>query len=797
MDQNPKSKTSGRASHPHPSRLAGLPFPLLLATMAVLWAVDGRGSYESPLLLVALDFVFATLASLFTAYLIGRSFVLRGTPGLLLQACGVLVWGLAGFVGSAVAGTDANIQITIHHTGVWLAALCHLIGAVLSVRPRPAVHAAGLWLAAGYVWILGIIGLVALAALAHWTPTFFVPGQGVTLLRQIVLGSALAMLSLTVVLWTVASRRLLSAFTHWYVMALALLAAGLFGVMLQPAHGSLLAWLGRATQFLGGAYLVVAALACVRESRAWGLPLEAALRESEERFRIMADGSPILIWVTDADGGIQFVNRTYREFFGLPCEQVQRETWQPPIHPEDATTYRAEFLRAVQECRPFKAEARVRRADGQWRWIASHAEPHFSATGEFLGHIGAGPDLTERKRAEEALRELNATLESKVAQRTAELEHRARQLQKLTLELSQAEDRERRRVAAILHEDLQQQIAGAKFHLGLLKNRADDDRQQVIVDKIDDMLKEAIEKSRCLSHDLSPAVVHMNDLAEVLQWLANQVRAKHGLTVHVKVAGEAAVQSEAMTMFLFRAAQELLFNTVKHAQVKEAEVRVRRRGRYVRLSVSDQGCGFDPQELKETAGFGLLSIRERVELLGGRMKIKSAAGQGSRFHIVVPDGLKREDRKQKTEDRGRMAENGTVLRRPSSVLPRPSSGCVLRVLLADDHEVVRQGLLSLLREVPGIEVVGEAANGRDAVALAGELRPDVTVVDVSMPLMGGEEAIRQIKERLPETRIIALSMHEETETIAKMYEAGAESYVLKTAPSENLLAAIRGGRSWG
>jgi PAS domain S-box-containing protein len=385
--------------------------------------------------------------------------------------------------------------------------------------------------------------------------------------------------------------------------------------------------------------MIVAAAVCVRESRVWGLQLEAALRESEERFRIMADGSPILIWVTDGEGGVQFVNRTYREFFGVTSEHVQGRRWQPPIHPEDAGAYMEEFLQAARQHKPFKAEARARRADGQWRWIASHAEPRLSCAGEFLGFIGASPDITERKQVEEALRELNATLESKVAQRTMELQHRAGQLQKLTLELSQTEDRERRRIAAILHEDLQQQIAGARFHLTLLRSRAKrSPAQQRTVDKIDDMLREAIEKSRSLSHDLSPAVLHMNDLTEVLRWLAHHVWEKHGLMVHVHILGEATLQSEALAIFLFRAAQEMLFNVVKHAKVQEAGIRARRMGRCMGLSVSDRGRGFDPKDLRETPGLGLLSIRERVELLGGRMRIRSSRDGGTTFHIVVPDG---------------------------------------------------------------------------------------------------------------------------------------------------------------
>jgi DNA-binding NarL/FixJ family response regulator len=127
------------------------------------------------------------------------------------------------------------------------------------------------------------------------------------------------------------------------------------------------------------------------------------------------------------------------------------------------------------------------------------------------------------------------------------------------------------------------------------------------------------------------------------------------------------------------------------------------------------------------------------------------------------------------------------------VLHHPSSGHALRVLLADDHEIVREGLVSLLKETPDLEVVGEASNGHEAIDLACTLQPDVLIMDASMPIISGAEATRRIKRDLPQTRIIALSMWDESEVREKMYRAGAESYVLKTAPSEELLAAIRGG----
>jgi len=130
---------------------------------------------------------------------------------------------------------------------------------------------------------------------------------------------------------------------------------------------------------------------------------ERKLRESEERFRIMADGCPKAMWVTDAGGGILFVNRAYREFCGSTYDQVAGHRWQSLIHPEDAPEYLAAFQRAVREHGPFQAEVRVRRADGQWRWLVSHAEPRFAPDGEFLGHVGLSPDITEREQAEQAL----------------------------------------------------------------------------------------------------------------------------------------------------------------------------------------------------------------------------------------------------------------------------------------------------------------------------------------------------------------------------------------------------------
>lgn len=139
---------------------------------------------------------------------------------------------------------------------------------------------------------------------------------------------------------------------------------------------------------------------------------EEALRESEERFRTMADGTPILIWITDASGRIQFVNRAYCDFFDVTEEQVRSDGWHMLMHPDDEAYAFEVFGKAIESHIPLHSLSRVRRHDGEWRWIESHGEPRFSASGEFLGLAGSSLDVSERKQTAEALRQARQQLET-------------------------------------------------------------------------------------------------------------------------------------------------------------------------------------------------------------------------------------------------------------------------------------------------------------------------------------------------------------------------------------------------
>ena len=264
-------------------RLAWLPIPLLVAAIIAARVAGLRESYMSEALRLVLSFTFYTLVSLGTLVLVGRSFLASGTPGLLLLECGVVLWSLAGTVGDVVAPSDANVNATIFNTGILLAGLCHLAGAILSLRPQRAFRALPLWLVVGIALALAALWFVTHAAQAHWLPVFFIPGHGGTLVRYCVLISAIVMFVLSSSLLLAGHREARTPFTSWYALAMLLLAVGLFGIMIQLSFGSVVNWLGRTAQWLGGLYLLFAAVAALRES---DLPLLPSVdRSSPLRYQ--------------------------------------------------------------------------------------------------------------------------------------------------------------------------------------------------------------------------------------------------------------------------------------------------------------------------------------------------------------------------------------------------------------------------------------------------------------------------------------------------------------------------------
>jgi PAS domain S-box-containing protein len=517
---------------------------------------------------------------------------------------------------------------------------------------------------------------------------------------------------------------------------------------------------------------------------------EAALRESERRFRIMADELPVLVWVNDPNLNCTMVNKTYREYLGRAESACLGRQWLDALHPDDRDAYCEAFFAKLGLGEAFQGQCRVRRADGEWRWVETFARPVYGDDGQCQGIVGTTMDITDRKAAEDALRESHDALE-----------RHAEQLGRLTSALTLAEQRERERLAKVLHDHLQQLLVGAAMGVervarrvrkaGLVPTTAFGADIEDALASLRDLLRQSVDAARTLVADLGPPILHDVGMDAALEWLARTMHDNHGLDVSLRLEVDIPAQSEDVRSVLFECVREALFNVVKHAQCEQAEVVTCRDddGCFC-LEVRDAGRGFDTARLTagdtDGTGFGILAMRERLRCLGGRCDIGSSPGAGTRVVLRAPsDRPPQRDLPIGAEAAGAAAgaglPDGNAAAAPAQV----------PVLLVDDHAMVRQGLKALLADEPNLTVVGEACDGAEALEQVARLAPRLVLMDYSMPRMDGLEATRQLRAERPGVCVIGLSMYQEADRAAAMLAAGACAYVDKTAGADVLLATIR------
>jgi CheY-like chemotaxis protein len=305
---------------------------------------------------------------------------------------------------------------------------------------------------------------------------------------------------------------------------------------------------------------------------------------------------------------------------------------------------------------------------------------------------------------------------------------------------------------------------------------------------VESLIDESIQKCRNLSHELSPPVLHQSGLIAALGWLAQDMGEKHGLQVNLHAEPDAEPASSKLAAILFRSIRELLFNIVKHADVDRAEIHMNAQDDRIHIQVSDSGRGFDAHQIRgrqlDQCGFGLFNVEERIHFLGGSFHIKSVPGEGTRIDIRIPNYPSPQE--QMDELKPVFMEGGKEDRHAAL-----EYNDKIRILVADDHVVMREGLAGILRNQPDMDVMAQAQNGIEAVEMADRTVPDVILMDITMPQMDGIAATEEILKKYPHTRIIGLSMHDDPSVEKRMRDAGACAYIYKAAPSDELLQTIR------
>jgi PAS domain S-box-containing protein len=526
-----------------------------------------------------------------------------------------------------------------------------------------------------------------------------------------------------------------------------------------------------------------------------------ALRASDERYRTlfetMDEGLALHELLYDERGkpyDYRFLeaNPAFERQTGLQAAQVLGRTVREVI-PNIEPLWIERYAQVVTSGEPAHFES-YSQALGRWYDVRAFRTQPGCFAALFV-------DTTAQREAREALRVANETLEQRVAERTALAEERAAQLRALAVELTRAEEQERRRLAGLLHDHLQQLLAAAVLQMHVAQPRAGQEALPALRQALD-LLNEAIKASRSLTAELSPVILHDAGLVPALYWLGRWMNEHHGLQVTVE-APEAEIAlaqayeakpsqararpplPEEIATLLFHSARELLFNVVKHAGVDRAMVQLSYPARdTIQLVVSDDGRGFAASDALDSSlgGFGLFSIRERLAYMGGQFTVEGEPGKGTRVTLRVPLESEAEAAAvphPEPEKAERCAE-------PECHVPRK-----LRLVVVDDHAIVRKGLVGLLHAEPDLEVVGEAGDGLEAIARVRALEPDIVLMDLNMPRMDGIEATRRILAELPRVRVIVLSMFDDSEKKALMRQIGVAGYVAKGGDPASLLAAIR------
>ena len=354
---------------------------------------------------------------------------------------------------------------------------------------------------------------------------------------------------------------------------------------------------------------------------------EHALQLANERFQIALAGSPTVLFCQDQDLCYTWVYNP-SPFFRPDAVLGKRDSDLLPFHDAKNIT---RIKRAVMKTGVgHRDEITLHLPPGETTFDLT-TEPLHNAMGKIVGVRCAAVDITRRKQLEQALQKANEGLEQKVKDRTA-------RLRQLTEELTKIEHQERRRIAHILHDDLQQHLCAMKFFSNDVKEKSSDQTVIALADRLLNELDYSINITRTLSTDLFPPVLNHMGFTESVEWIANDMKNRLGLRVKVCADKHIQFSSDEMRMFAFEAVRELLLNVVKHSTVKTAELHLRSiKGGLARIEVRDKGVGFSLHQHKEAENhLGLFRIQERAESFGCRCEIASQPNKGTCVTLILP-----------------------------------------------------------------------------------------------------------------------------------------------------------------
>ncbi len=340
---------------------------------------------------------------------------------------------------------------------------------------------------------------------------------------------------------------------------------------------------------------------------------DARMRESEERFRLVANTAPVLIWMSGVDKLCTYFNQGWLDFTGRPLEAELGNGWAEGVHGEDLDRCLEIYNEAFDRRERFTMEYRLRRHDGEFRWIMDVGVPRFDKDGSFAGYIGSVIDVTNRREAEQAI----ATVSGR---------------------LIEAQEGERQHIARELHDDISQRLALLSIDLQALADARPRSSSE-LRDRTEKLLERIFEISKdvhALSHRLHSSKLQTMGLVAAMRDFCSEFTAQQEVTIDFLHSDVPNPLPADISLCLFRILQEALYNGAKHSGVQHFHAELQGVSGALLLTIKDSGVGFDPGAAMKNRGLGLISMRERVGLVKGTISIASKPTLGTEIKVRIP-----------------------------------------------------------------------------------------------------------------------------------------------------------------
>ncbi|HEX5317048.1 MAG TPA: PAS domain-containing sensor histidine kinase, partial [Candidatus Kapabacteria bacterium] len=347
--------------------------------------------------------------------------------------------------------------------------------------------------------------------------------------------------------------------------------------------------------------------------------IEQTLRESEQRYRVITEAIPVMIWMSGLDKLCYYFNKFWLDFVGRSIEEERGTGWTQNIHPDDFDRCLQVYVSSFDARRPFEMQYRLKHHSGRYRWILDHGVPRYSPDGVFEGYVGGCLDIHDQKEGEEKAQSAD-----------------------ISVQLLKSQDEERRHIARELHDSAGQTLAVLGMNLAQISRLAEANAPKIktVAQETQELVDQLSQEIRTTSYLLHPPLLDENGLVDALGLYLRGLAERSGLEIQFDIPENFGRLHRDVELVIFRVVQEGLTNVHRHSESRTAAVHIERTPDAISLVVRDEGKGIAPERLAEiqtesSSGVGVRGMRERVRQFGGEMKIEST-GEGTKVIVTIP-----------------------------------------------------------------------------------------------------------------------------------------------------------------